>query len=131
MSEQKPTPSQDRLARRAEKANRLAEIAKKPTTPWLIGKLAALESWRQKPSALQTRMARSSDNMLARSQEIDQRADERLVAAIGKYQRIKAGEPTVVPQSNEVVSHAYQREVAEMDNQATQPPQPPEAPEQQ
>ena len=125
MSEQKPTPSQDRLARKAGKANRLAEIAKRPTTPWLVGRLAALESYRQRPRAFETRLARSSDNMLARSQEMDRNSHERLEAAIGKYQRIKAGEPAVVPQSNEVIGFARLQEIAELDKQATQPPQDP------
>ena len=63
--------------------------------------------------------------MLARSQEIDRNSHERLEAAIGKYQRIKAGEPAVVPQSNEVIGFARLQEIAELDKQATQPPQDP------
>ena len=125
MSERKPTPSQDRLAKRAEKADRLAEIAKRSTTPRLVGKLAALESWRQRPRALSVKLARSSDNMLTRSQEMDKNSHERLMAALGKYRRIKAGEPAVVPQSNEVVGFARLQEIAELDKQATQPPQDP------
>jgi|SRR3989344_9128163 len=125
MSERKSTPSQDRLAKRTEQADRLAEIARRPTTPWLVGKLAALESYRQRPRALSVKLARSSDNMLARSQEIDRNSHERLEAAIGKYQRIKAGEPAVVPQSNEVIGFARLQEIAELDKQATQPPQDP------
>ena len=125
MSERKPTPSQDRLAKRAEKADRLAEIAKRSTTPRLVGKLAALESRRQRPRALSVKLARSSDNMLTRSQEMDKNSHERLMAALGKYRRIKAGEPAVVPQSNEVVGFARLQEIAELDKQATQPPQDP------
>ena len=135
MKDASKTPSQDRLAIRAEKSNKLAEIAKRPTTPWLLGKLAALESWRQRPTSLQERLARSSDNMRARSQEMDdmagERAGERLQAVIGKYRRLKAGEPAVVPQSDEVTKHAYHEEVAAIDEHSKQEPQPPEAPEQQ
>lgn len=131
MSQEKPTRGQRRIARGAEAAERLSAFANKPTTPWLLGKLAALEAWRQRPRSFEVRLVESNANMAARSRELSDQSHERFIASVGQLRRIKAGEPRLVSPSAEVVGFAHEQKIAEVNNQTIQPPQPPEAPEQQ
>lgn len=123
------TASQDRVAAQAAKSEKLSRLAQKPDMPWLLGKFVALEAWRQRPTKLERRLAERTDAFVARSearlQESRQELDARLAEALGRYRRLKAGEPEVVPPSTEVLQAQFEAEQAAPHETGEGPPQPP------
>lgn len=123
------TASQDRVATQAAKSARLSELAQRPDMPWLLGKFVALEARRQRPTKLERSLAERTDRFVARSEErteeIRQESEAKLAEVLGRYRRLKAGEPEIVPASTEVLQAQFTDEQAIPRETGETPPQPP------
>ena len=123
------TASQDRVAEHAAKSERLMEMAKRPDMPWLLGKFVALEARRQRPTELERKLAERTDAFVERSETrleaSRQEQDARLAEALGRYRRIKAGEPEFVPASTELLQAQFTEEQMVGQETTGEPPQPP------
>lgn len=123
MKEPKQTHLRRSIEKRTAIAERAAKVAKNPSTPWLLGRIAALEGWRQRPRPFELKVADRLDAMDERARKSDQDSHERLIGALGELRRVRAGEPRKVPQSNEVIGFAHQQEMTQLEQKAAQPPE--------
>lgn len=98
------------LNERAKKAERYGRIAKDPSVSRFVGRVAAFAAWHERPKRFELAMARFTDRLHAWSEREDQTSQERLQAAIGRYRRMKVGEPDVVPASVDVMQAQFAEE---------------------
>ncbi len=129
--EKSTTPRQDLVAKRAERAEEYAKMSENPEMPWMLGKLVAFEAFRMRPTRFEAWLAKTTDNMNARTNERNERSEAELQEAIGKFRRFRAGEPQFVPPSSEVIQMQFisDQEAAIQQNPSDEP-KPPEPPTQ-
>ena len=99
-------------AKRVEKVEHLENLANNPGATWLLKKFIALEIWRERPRAFEDRMDERTQRMKAHGEELNRRSDERIAAAVGKLNRVRAGEPENIPESQEVSAFSAEQRVA-------------------